>query len=71
VLALIGAIAAAGEYALLVSDREQLGMSVEGFDAQIAAICRVRGATHATRNTSGFRETGIKVINPWDDQSDI
>ncbi len=61
--------AAAGEYALLVSHRERLGLPVEGFDAQIAAICRVRGAALATRNVSDFRETGINVINPWDDRS--
>lgn len=59
--------AAAGErYAVLVSHREQMGMPIEGFDAQIAAICLVRGAALATRNVADFRETGIKVINPWD-----
>ena|ERR1700761_1714782 len=60
-------VAAAGEYALLVSHRERLGMPAGGFDAQIAAICRVRGAALATRNVSDFRETGIKIINPWDE----
>jgi toxin FitB len=62
-------LAAAREYALVVNHRERLGMPVEGFDAQIAAICRVRGAALATRNVSDFRETGIEVINPWDDES--
>src|ERR1700683_779361 len=62
-------LAAAGEYALVVSHRERLGMPVEGLDAQIAAICRVHGAALATRNVSEFRETGIEVINPWDDHS--
>jgi toxin FitB len=61
--------AAADEYALVVSHRDRLGMPVEGFDAQIAAICRARGATLATRNVSDFRETGINVINPWVDSS--
>jgi toxin FitB len=59
--------AAAREYGLVVSHRERLGMPVEGFDAQIAAICRVRGAALATRNVSDFRETGIEIINPWDE----
>jgi toxin FitB len=59
--------AAAMQYALVVSHRERLGMPIEGFDAQIAAICRVRGAALATRNFSDFRETGIDVINPWDE----
>lgn len=58
--------AAAEQYALVVSHRERLGMPIEGFDAQIAAICRVREAALATRNVADFRETGIKVINPWD-----
>lgn len=60
--------AAAREYALVVNHRERLGMPIEGFDAQIAAICRVRGAALATRNVSDFRETGIEIINPWDSQ---
>lgn len=58
---------AAHEYGLVVSHRERRGMPVEGFDAQIAAICRVRGASLATRNVSDFRETGIEIINPWDE----
>lgn len=58
---------AAEQYALVVSHRERVGMPIEGFDAQIAAICRVRGAALATPNVSDFEETGIEVINPWDD----
>ncbi|GEM_PF-6309488 len=42
-----------------------LGLPIEGFDAQIAAICRVRGAALATRNIKDFAETGIDVIDPW------
>ena len=34
------------------------------FDVQIAALCRTRGATLATRNAKDFEETGIDVINP-------
>jgi predicted nucleic acid-binding protein len=37
----------------------------EGFDAQIAAICRARSAALATRNVKDFLETGIDVIDPW------
>ena len=57
--------AAADQYALVVSHREGLGLPIEGFDAQIASICRTRGAALATRNERDFRETGIDVINPW------
>ena len=58
-------LAAAGEYALVVSQRDRLGLPVNGFDAQIAAICRVRGVPLATRNLADFEKTGIEVINPW------
>ena|SRR5215471_11336205 len=60
--------AAAEQYSLIVSGRERLGIPIEGFDAQIAAICRVHEAALATRNVSDFQETGIGVINPWDSQ---
>ena len=56
---------AAEQYALIVSHRDGLGLPIDGFDAQIAAICRVHGATLATRNVSDFRQTGIELINPW------
>jgi len=58
-------LAAAEQYALVVSQRDRIGLPVEGFDAQIAAICRVRGATLATRNLAHFEKTGIEVVNPW------
>jgi toxin FitB len=61
--------AAAEQYSLIVSRRERLGIPIEGFDAQIAAICRMHRATLATRNVSDFRETGIAIINPWDSQT--
>lgn len=62
-------VAAAEQYSLIVSHRERLGTPIEGFDAQIAAICRAHGAALATRNVSDFRETGIGVVNPWDSQT--
>ena len=58
-------VAAAEQYALVVSRRDGLGLPIDGFDAQIAAICRARRAALATRNVTDFRETGIDVINPW------
>jgi toxin FitB len=45
--------------------RTRLGLPIEGFDAQIAAICRAHGAALATRNVKDFLETGIDVIDPW------
>lgn len=45
--------------------RARLGMPIEGFDAQIAAICRAYEASLATRNVKDFAETGVTVIDPW------
>lgn len=56
---------AAEAYARLVSRRDGLGLPIDGFDAQIAAICQARGADVATRNVKDFRETGINIIDPW------
>ena len=52
-------------YATIVAHRDRLGPPIDGFDAQIAAICRTRGADLATRNAKDFRETGIDLIDPW------
>jgi toxin FitB len=56
---------AAEQYGLVVSQRDRLGLPIDGFDAQIAAICRARGAALATRNLADFDKTGVEVINPW------
>ena len=56
---------AAVHCALIVSHRDGIGLPIEGFDAQIAAICRARGATLATRNVKDFRETGVDLVDPW------
>ncbi len=63
-------LAAAVAYADLVAHRDNLGTPIDGFDAQIAAICRVHGSALATRNTKDFAETSIPVINPWQDAAD-
>jgi predicted nucleic acid-binding protein len=60
-------LAAAGAYADVVAGRERQGHPIDGFDAQIAAICRAQAATLATRNTKDFTDTGIGVIDPWQD----
>ena len=52
-------------YATIVAQRDHLGLPIDGFDGQIAAICRTRGAALATRNAKDFEETGIDVIDPW------
>jgi len=59
---------AAVQYAAIVAARERAGAPISGFDAQIAAICRVRDATLATRNIKDFHDTGITVVDPWLDR---
>ena len=57
--------AAASRYAEIVTRRDRAGLPIDGFDAQIASICRTHAATLATRNLKDFRDTGIDVIDPW------
>jgi predicted nucleic acid-binding protein len=56
---------AAALYGEIVSARERSGAPIDGFDAQIAAICRRHGASLATRNVGDFANTGVDVIDPW------
>lgn len=56
---------AADQYAPVVTAREQRGRPIADADAQIAAICRARNATLATRNTKDFEDTGIELVDPW------
>jgi predicted nucleic acid-binding protein len=57
---------AATAYSVIVDLRERRGLPIDGFEAQIAAICSVRQATLATRNVKDFEHTGIEVVDPWD-----
>ncbi|HYV14584.1 MAG TPA: type II toxin-antitoxin system VapC family toxin [Conexibacter sp.] len=57
--------AAATHYADLVAERERQGRPISTADGQIAAICRLRASTLATRNVRDFDETGITVVDPW------
>ena len=59
---------AAAHYPLVVEGRDRLGRPIDGFDAQIASICRVGRAALATRNVKDFEHTGIEVIDPWNAQ---
>lgn len=56
---------AAQAYADVLVAREHAGLPISMADAQIAAICRVNGATCATRNVKDFEVTGIELVNPW------
>src|SRR5215471_3392696 len=56
---------AAVHYARIAGHRDEVGLPIGGFDAQIAAVCRAHGAALATRNIKDFLETGVEVIDPW------
>jgi toxin FitB len=56
--------AAAEQYGDVIAARRAAGRPISVPDAQIAAICRARGATLATRNVRDFEHTGITVFDP-------
>lgn len=53
------------------SARGRVGRPIDGFDAQIAAIARSRGADLATRNVNDFTDTGLHVIDPWTSSASV
>jgi len=56
---------AALKYAAVVSARDRAGAPIDGFDAQIAAICHSHKAALATRNTKDFHGIGLELLDPW------
>ncbi len=56
---------AAGHYAQIVAHRRRGGRPIGGMDALIAAIARQNGATLATRDTDGFADLGVELVDPW------
>lgn len=58
-------VGAAEVYPSIVDGRDRGGRPIDGFDAQIAAICRSHDAKLATRNTKDFAHTGVELIDPW------
>jgi predicted nucleic acid-binding protein len=58
-------VLAADQYADVVTGRARAGRPISTADAQIAAICRVRKATLATRNTADFTGAGVDLTDPW------
>ncbi|MBW3638414.1 MAG: type II toxin-antitoxin system VapC family toxin [Actinobacteria bacterium] len=57
--------AAAREYGEVVDSRDRAGAPIDGFDAQIASICRAHDAALATRNVKDFADTGIVLVDLW------
>ncbi|HEV2187099.1 MAG TPA: type II toxin-antitoxin system VapC family toxin [Stellaceae bacterium] len=58
---------AADAYGELVAGRERNGRPLRGPDAFIAAIAASRGLAIATRDTRGFEDCGLELVNPWAD----
>lgn len=56
--------AAAREYGEVVDRRDRAGAPIDGFDAQIASICRAHKAALVTRDLKDFADTGIVLIDP-------
>ncbi|HEY5395138.1 MAG TPA: type II toxin-antitoxin system VapC family toxin [Trebonia sp.] len=56
---------AAAWFGPVMVQRTRAGLPIEGFDAQIASICRAHGAVLATRNVKDFVETGVEIVDPW------
>ena len=57
---------AARVFSQIASSRRRQGKPISVFDAQIAAITRVHGATLATRNPYVFEGCGVRLVNPWE-----
>lgn len=57
--------AASRRYGDVVVARRDAGRPIGAFDALIAAIAFVSGASVATRDTAGFDGTGVTLVNPW------
>lgn len=56
---------AAEQYASVVAGRDRSGRPIDGFDAQIAAICLAQRSTLATRDLKDFEGTGVTLTDPW------
>lgn len=56
---------AARVYAELQESRRAKGHPLGVEDGMIAAICRSRGLTLATRNIKDFQGLGIDLVDPW------
>ncbi len=54
-------------FAAHAAEAKRSGREVKGFaDAAIAAIALSKGFAVATRDVRAFRDMGVEVINPWD-----
>jgi predicted nucleic acid-binding protein len=57
--------AAAFAYAEVFAARRRAGRPIAPLDLMIAAVARARSASIVTRDTGGFADCGLTLINPW------
>ena len=57
---------AAAAYAKIFAARKRAGRTATPLDLMIAAVARAKGAAVVTRDTSGFEDCGVPLINPWE-----
>lgn len=57
---------AAAAYAGIFASRRRAGRPTAMVDLMIAAVARSHGASVVTRDTTGFEDCGIALINPWE-----
>jgi predicted nucleic acid-binding protein len=57
---------AATTYADIFASRRRAGRPATTMDLMIASVARSHGASMVTRDTRGFEDCGIALINPWD-----
>jgi len=56
---------AASAYAEVFAMRKLAGRPIAPLDLIIAAIARAQDASVVTRDTGGFEDCGLTLINPW------
>ena len=56
----------AGEWGALTAELEARGHKMPTADGQIAATVRRHGLTVVTDNTVDFKQSGVKILNPFD-----
>lgn len=56
---------AATAYAVLLAARRRVGRPGTPFELMIAAIALARDMAVVTRDSGGFRDSGLAVIDPW------
>jgi toxin FitB len=59
--------AAANDAAALMAGRQRAGRPIDLRDAMIAGIALSQNAMLATRNVRHFTDSGLTVLNPWED----